>query len=42
MKYEKLLKADKFFLFLFCPFIYKQFICERQVTQRIRKCTEAY
>ena len=39
MKYEKLFKAYKF---LFILSLYEQFICKRQVTQCIRKCTEAY
>ena len=40
MKYEKLFKAYKFFFIILS--LYKQFICKRQVTQCIRKCTEAY
>ena len=40
MKYEKRFKADKFFSSILS--LYKQFICKRQVTQWIRKCTEAY
>ena len=41
MKYEKLFKAYKFFIIIIMS-LYKQFICKRQVTQSIRKCTEAY
>ena len=40
IKYEKRFKAYKYFFFNLS--LYKQFICKRQITQCIRKCTEAY